>query len=107
MTAAGDVTLSRVAFACRRCKARAHPLDQRLGLRPQGWIDRRRRDALRVRIQPPRELWWWLAAVAAALFAAEVALSRRSRAWPSRTALGGSRASREGSRRADGRTSAR
>jgi len=32
VTAAGDVTLSRVAFACRRCSARAHPLDERLGV---------------------------------------------------------------------------
>ncbi len=32
MTAAGDVTLSRVYFTCRRCGQHAHALDDRLGL---------------------------------------------------------------------------
>ena len=32
VTAAGDVTLSRVDFTCRRCGQHAHPLDDRLGL---------------------------------------------------------------------------
>lgn len=33
MTAAGEVTLRRVYFACRACGARAHALDDRLGVR--------------------------------------------------------------------------
>jgi len=32
LTAAGDVTLRRAYFTCRRCGANAHPLDDRLGL---------------------------------------------------------------------------
>jgi hypothetical protein len=32
VTAAGEVTLSRVYFTCRRCGRHAHPLDDRLGL---------------------------------------------------------------------------
>ena len=32
MAAAGDVTLKRVYFTCRRCGLHAHPLDDRLGL---------------------------------------------------------------------------
>jgi hypothetical protein len=33
VTAAGDVALRRVYFTCRRCGARAHALDERLGVR--------------------------------------------------------------------------
>jgi hypothetical protein len=32
VTSAGEVTIRRAAFACRACRARVHPLDERLGV---------------------------------------------------------------------------